>query len=466
MLTLLEREREREREKLRKMEEMGRFTSSVKDFVSKQMIRVRERIGSSSSSLSPSFQRQIEEFYRIHNPSKLPYVEKLARDFERRRNVLMRALHKKYAPCDDVEFVHKSVNYRAMMETALKKIAGYARDDSFTSVDVETCLRLWNGNEIRLVDGLMKKISEFEATAMTAALTENAKKAEEEKDVAALVEQGAELLDEKTRNSIFKSCKRWIAYGVEDSNDEKRKVRVALRGSRRFVEKMEAAKMRMTFCGDEIARKTKILNRSSQNFDAFVKDRVTKWKDLVKEMESFGNIRDDLRSARESISAIREKLIRLQDRASQLEEKRLNQDLKVQVQHLKQNQSLTLQKHRERCEEELKLLQVACDGAVSLEADRRYREMIETFRSKHDNLAEKNKKSDFVSNVKVTSRDGSRHSVDIRFSLDEDPVLVATSFASKYDIARKDYEALLKFLREKMVLVREGGGGGVGDRVD
>ena len=135
---------------------MERFTSQITDFLSTQMGRVRVRLASSE------FQREIEEFYRIHNPSKLPYVEKLARDFATRQNVLMRALHNKYAPCDPVRFIHKNVNYKDLMDNALRKIARYARDDSFLSVDVETCLRLWNGQESRLLEGFMKKISEFE----------------------------------------------------------------------------------------------------------------------------------------------------------------------------------------------------------------------------------------------------------------------------------------------------------------
>jgi len=62
-----------------------------------------------------------------------------------------------------------------------------------------------------------------------------------------------------------------------------------------------------------------------------------------------------------------------------------------------------------------------------------------------------NKKSEsFVSTVQVTSVDGSRHSVDVRFSQNDDPDQVAIAFAAKYNVARKDYEALLKFLREKI----------------
>ena len=60
------------------------------------------------------------------------------------------------------------------------------------------------------------------------------------------------------------------------------------------------------------------------------------------------------------------------------------------------------------------------------------------------------KKDTHISRVEVTSRDGKRHSAEIRYSIHEDPVLVATAFASKYDVSRKDYEALLEFLRKIM----------------
>ena len=437
---------------------MEKFTSDVKDFLSKQMGRVRERVRLGSSS---EFQRQIEEFYRIHNPSKLPYVETLARDFATRQDDLMRALHNKYAPCDDVRFVHKNVNYKELMMDVLKKISRYARDDSFSNVDVETCLRRWNGNESRLLDGLMKKISEFESAAMAAALTRNtttnatSKEEKKDKDMAALVEQGTNLIDEETRASIFDICKRWLAFGAENLSPRDRKVQDVLKGSRRFVEKMEAAKMRMAFHGNEIARKTKILNRSSQKYHAYVEDRVAKWNELVKEMESCGSIHEDLRSVRESIGSIRDSIIQLQNKVSKLEEQRLDRDLKVQVQALKQNQTLTLRNHRERCEEELRELQVVCDRAASLESDRKYREKIEAFRNESvdktaDNSSNNKKSESFVSTVKVTSIDGSRHYVDVRFSQDDDPVQVATAFAAKYNVARKDYEALLKFLREKI----------------
>ena len=441
---------------------MEKFTSDVKDFLSKQMGRVRERVRLGSSS---EFQRQIEEFYRIHNPSKLPHVETLARDFATRRDDLMRALHNKYAPCDDVRFVHKNVNYKELMMDVLKKISRYARDDSFSNVDVETCLRRWNGNESRLLDGLTKKISEFESAAMAAALTHStttttdatSNEERKDKDMAALVKQGTNLIDEETRASIFKICKRWLAFGVENLSQRDRKVQDVLKGSRRFVEKMEAAKMRMAFQGNEIARKTKILNRSSQKYHAYVEDRVAKWNELVKEMESCGSIREDLRSVRESIGSIRDSIIQLQNKVSKLEEQRLDRDLKVQVQALKQNQTLTLRNHRERCKEELRELQVACDRAASIESDRKYREKIEAFRSENasNNTAvessNNNKKSEsFVSTVQVTSVDGSRHSVDVRLSQNDDPDQVAIAFAAKYNVARKDYEALLKFLREKI----------------
>ena len=109
---------------------------------------------------------------------------------------------------------------------------------------------------------------------------------------------------------------------------------------------------------------------------------MAKWNELVKEMESCGSIREDLRSVRESIGSIRDSIVQLQNKVSKLEEQRLDRDLKVQVQALKQNQTLTLRNHRERCEEELRELQVACDRAASLESDRKYREKIEAFRSK------------------------------------------------------------------------------------
>lgn len=451
---------------------MERFTSQITDFLSTQMGRVRVRLASSE------FQREIEEFYRIHNPSKLPYVEKLARDFATRQNVLMRALHNKYAPCDPVRFIHKNVNYKDLMDNALRKIARYARDDSFLSVDVETCLRLWNGQESRLLEGLMKKISEFESAAIASALTHNTtnptvtSKGDEEKkdkDMAALVEQGASLIEDETRASIFDICKRWLAYGAENLNKRDQKVQDVVNGSRRFVEKIEAAKMRMVFCGNEIVRKTKILNRSSNRYHAHVEDCVTKWNEFVKEMESCKTIREDLRSVRISIENFRDKIVQLQNKVSKREEQRLDRDLKVQVQALKQNQTLILCKHRERCEEELRELQIACDRAVSIESDRKYREKIKEFRSANDSsssvpsssstcvVEEGDKTNDiFVSTVKVTSLDGSRHSVDIRFSKNDDPVQVATRFASKYDISRKDYEALLKFLRE-MKLGQSGG---------
>ena len=187
-------------------------------------------------------------------------------------------------------------------------------------------------------------------------------------------------------------------------------------------------------------------------------------------MESCKTIREELRSVRTSIENFRDKIVQLQNKVSKREEQRLDRDLKVQVQALKQNQTLILCKHRERCEEELRELQIACDRAVSIESDRKYREKIKEFRSANDSssnvpsssstcvVEEGDKTNDiFVSTVKVTSLDGSRHSVDIRFSKNDDPVQVATMFASKYDISRKDYEALLKFLRE-MKLGQSSGG--------
>lgn len=276
-----------------------------------------------------------------------------------------------------------------------------------------------------------------------------------------LVNRGTDLLSKPSALDgpvrppfIFTPHLKWLKSAALEPRT------AAPRSAQRFVEKMCAAQLHISFVNREASRKARELEEVAVTARRRAEAILARWREFEKELSQVGSMREQMSSMRTTLGRLRAHTETLERRLSDVEERGWDRQLQERVKRAKEAQAKAVQRHRDEKEAELRQMESRLQAERAQRAEDAYSAELAAFRTLHGialvpkpTAASEAAKLDrtqyeFVSTVTTSTRRGWRCTLQLGFSTQEDPTHVATAFAAQYDLPRDDKDTLIAFLQK------------------
>eukprot|EP00941_MAST-03F_sp_MAST-3F-sp1_P002946 g2946.t1 len=299
------------------------FSGMLQSFAKSTQRNVNTMKLSAQIALERPYREQLSEFYRLHNPTKVKFVDRILQEHRGKERDLFRSLFSKY-PVQSLIFEDEGVDYRL----ALRELVFKYEPECAEEIDFDSILLEHVGNEALLLRNLKllyegKKINEQKEVAIQKSNPPSQSilsamsdffAPPSEKNFKKPVKPPPVPLN-RQRNISEKKVEKSKTFSIREI---KSKPKVA---GEKFLNDFHRALIRIRWQNSEIFHKSRSCDEAAKKARERVSSRQKGWESLKKQVasRSVERIRDDLNIMRQKIQKMSLTASKLEDQLTKLQ---------------------------------------------------------------------------------------------------------------------------------------------------